>query len=93
MQPSEGVCAIWVCRCILVLFCIVSLWGAPLAGPNLINATASGRGEVLSAAGNVMSARIRLMVLHSRQGYTKMLSLSQAAFLAIPTPERPISSP
>lgn len=90
MQPSEGV---YVCRCILVLFCILSLWDAPLAGPNLINATASGRGEVLSAAGNAMSLRIRLMVLNSRQGYTETLSLSWAAFLAVPTPDRPISSP
>lgn len=90
MLPSEGVC---VCRCILVLFCILSLWDGPLAGPNLINATASGRGEALSAAGNAMSLRIRLMVLNSRQEYTKTLSLSQAAFPATTTLDRPISFP
>lgn len=45
---------------------------------------------MLSAAGNVMSLRIRLMGLNSRQGYAETLSLSRAAFLAIPTPDRPI---
>lgn len=45
---------------------------------------------MLSAAGNVMSLRIRLMGLNSRQGYAEMLSLSRAAFLTTPTPDRPI---